>query len=234
MPTTPVNIDVQTQPNGDVTVSIRIAGAIAAAGLPQGVTTQLHGGEYGVEGLAGNGSNPQGGVLVEPNGTGGWRETWILENNPANLDAFLSGGFQTRYLDVAISVDDTIRKAGLNGPTTNIVMDVNYNHILPGGSVPTPSVSAGQQTYVFVAFNIDPGGNRTTPFPLAFLFRAFDPNPGGPKTDTWAFAQNFQLADATTQILVEPWNFGPPPDAAAWAALATAHCPGGSYTVITL
>jgi len=236
MPTTPVHIDVQTQPNGDVQVSIWIAAAAVAAAQaagPRANPTQLNGGAYGVEGLTGVAALPQGGILVEPSGAG-WQETWILEDTPANLDAFKTQGFRTRYLGAAVDVADTLAKAGLTGPTTNIVMNVQYQPIPRGGAVPTPPTVPGVQPLAFCAWNLDPAGNRTTPFPLAFLYRSFDPTPGGMKQDIWAFAQNFQLADDTVQIEVEPWNLGPVPSPSVWANLATAHCPGGTFTIIAL
>lgn len=222
MPTTPVQIDVKTLPDGSVTVTINIAGSAAAA--IQGEETQLDGGTYGINGIGGAGADPKGGVFVTPGpGPDSFVEQWILEDNPANMDAFKSGGFATNYLGAAISIGDTVRKAGLVAPTTIITMNVDYVP-LGNGAVPVPVQAP--ESFVFECFNIGPGA---LPDPQAFLFRSWDPN--GMKQDTWAFKDTFQKAGPNMEIEVRPMGGGGI-GRKNWATMATAECQGGKFAVI--
>jgi hypothetical protein len=222
VPTTPVQIDVKTLPDGSVTVSINIAGSAVTTAVT-GMGTQLDGGTYGINGIGGAGADPKGGVFVTPGiGPDQFVEQWILEDNPGNMDAFKTGGFMTNYLGAAVSIGDTIRKAGITSPWTILTMYVDYVP-LGNGAVPVPVDAA--EKFVFECFNVGPGAH---PGPQAYLYRSWDPN--GIKQDTWAFKDTFQKAGPNMEIQVQPG--GGPLDRKQWATMATNECQGGKFAVI--
>lgn len=199
MPTTPVDIDIQTDPDGTVHVSIEIAGAGSAGVASTLQGSQIDGGEYGLMGLLDSWVTSQS---VGPNvfqeiwyikttqlgewktGAPAWNTDHIGAYSPMNPGAFLKG-------------------KGQDPANYSVISQVAaYQDIRRWRDLPIPRASGNiANNFRLKVYNSTAAGGWVH---AGYLFRSCAV--GGPWEDTWALLPNFLLGDDTTKVKVEEDN----------------------------